>query len=181
MHFFSQRGLKNLKMSFDFRVLSSPFACSLQKSPIVTSFAAVTILPTVISLFSATFRCSSRNSHICFISCGALSLVLSVTFSSLGVRNGHLPLSFVRRMPSIPLVFRLQSHYFSRCLAPPPNSGNRNRQLHTPKPGWLSVELSQDVIPYLRVELQLPGKNRHLQTKDLVQHNQNIRELVKAH
>ena len=80
MYFFSQHGLKNLKISCDFRVLSSPFAYSLQKPSIVTSLAAVTNLPTVISLFSATSKCSSRNSHICFTSRGALSLVFFVTF-----------------------------------------------------------------------------------------------------
>ena len=93
MYFFSQHGLKNLKVSYVFLVLSSIFACSLRKPPIVSSLADVTNLPTVISLFSAISSCSSKISRICLTRGGALSLIFSLTFSSLGVRNGHLPLS----------------------------------------------------------------------------------------
>ena len=90
MYFFSQHRLKNLKISYVFLVISSLFACSLQKQPMVTSLADVTNLPAVISLFSAISSCSSSNSQICLTRGGALFLVLSVTFSSLGVRNGPL-------------------------------------------------------------------------------------------
>ena len=82
-YIFSQRGLKNLKILWFFLDFSSPFAWSIQNPPMVTSLAAVTNLPTVISLFSATSSCSSRNPHVCLMRDGALSLVLSVAFSSL--------------------------------------------------------------------------------------------------
>ena len=111
---------KNLKISCGLRVLSSPFACSLQKPQIVTSFAAVTNLPTVISLSlsSAIFKCSSRNSHNCFTSGGALSLVLSVTFSSLGFRNGHLPLSCARRYAIDSTCFSAAATFFLSLFGP---------------------------------------------------------------
>ena len=56
-------------------------------------------LPTVISLPSATSSCSSRKFQTCLMRGGARYLVLSVAFSSLGVRNGQLSLSCVKRYP----------------------------------------------------------------------------------
>ena len=53
--FFCQDGLKNLKISYDFLV-KSLVACSLQKPPIVVSFAEATNMPTVSPFFS---ECSS--------------------------------------------------------------------------------------------------------------------------
>ena len=118
MYLFSQQGLKNLKISWFSLVFSSPFACSLQNPSMVTSFAAVTNLPTVISLPSATSRCPSRNSHICLMRGGALSRVLSVAFSSLGVRNGHLPLSCVILYPINSNSFSAAATVFLSLLGP---------------------------------------------------------------
>ena len=73
---------------------------------------AVTNLPTVISLLFATSSCSSRNFHICLMRGGALSLVLSVAFSSLGVRNGHLHLSCVKRFPIDSSCFLAAATFF---------------------------------------------------------------------
>ena len=84
MYFFSHLS------SFSTHLFLAPF----QNPPMVTSFAAVTNLRTVISLLAATSSCPSRNSHICLTRGGAFSLVLSVAFSSLGVRNG------VRNIPA---------------------------------------------------------------------------------
>ena len=67
MYFFSQRGLKNLKILYDFLVLKSPFACSLQKPAMVVSFAEVTNAPTVNPLFSDCSSWPCKNSKICFI------------------------------------------------------------------------------------------------------------------
>ena len=111
--------LNNLKISGDFRVLSSPFACSLQKPPIVTSFAALTNLPTVISLSllllpavpPETPMFASPAVEHSFPSCLSHSQVSGIgtaTFLSL----------VLDVKPSIPCVFRLQPHSFSRCLAP---------------------------------------------------------------
>ena len=118
MYFFSQQGLKNFRISFSFLVLSSPFACSLQNPPMVTLFAAVTNLATVISLLSATSNCSSRNSQICFTRGGTLSLVLSIAFSSLGVGNGHLPLSCVSRYTIDSSCFSVAATFFLSLLGP---------------------------------------------------------------
>ena len=118
MNSFSQQGLKNLRISGSFLVLSSPFACYLQNPPMVTSFAAVMNLVTVISLLSATFNCSSKNLQICFTRGGALSFVLSVAFSSLGVRNGHLPISCVSRYTIDSSCFSVAATFFLSLLGP---------------------------------------------------------------
>ena len=80
--------------------------------------AAVTNLPTVISFSSATSSCSSRKFHICLMSGGALSLVFSVTFSSLGVRNGHLLLSCVKRYPIESNCFSAAATFFLSSFGP---------------------------------------------------------------
>ena len=84
----------------------------------VTSFAAVTNLATVISLLSATSNCSSKNSQICFTRDGALSLVLSVALSSLGVRNGYLPLSCDSRYTITSSCFSVAATFFFSLLGP---------------------------------------------------------------
>ena len=83
-------------------------------------------------------------------------------------------------MPSIPFVFHC-SHILSLVVWPPrPTSGTRDRRLHTPEPqADCQMNYHRIIIPHLRVELQLPGKVRYLQTKDLVQDNQDVRKLVK--
>ena len=111
MYLFSQEGLKNLKISWFFLVFSSPFACSLQNSAIVNSIAAVTNLPTVISLPSATSSCPSKNSHIFLMRGGAHSRVLSVAFSSLGSETATCLFLALNGTPSIPTVFRPQPHF----------------------------------------------------------------------
>ena len=110
---------KNLKISCGLRVLSSPYACSLQKPQIVTSFAAVTNLPTVISLSLLLF--SSVLPETPIIASPAVEPSLSSCPSHFQVSGSGTAifLSLVLDgMPSIPLVFRLLPHSFSRCLAP---------------------------------------------------------------
>ena len=118
MYPFSLQGLKNLKISGFFLVLSSSFACYLQNPPMVTSFAAVTNLSTVIPVVSATSSCPSRNSHSCLMSGGAFFRVLSMAFSSLGVRNGHLLLSCDRRYPNGFQLFSAAATFFLSLLGP---------------------------------------------------------------
>ena len=49
---------------------------------------------------------------------GALSRVLSVAFSSLGVRNGHLLLSCVKRYSIDPKCFSAADTFFLSLLVP---------------------------------------------------------------
>ena len=60
----------------------------------------------------ATSSCSSRKFHICLMRGGALSLVLSVAFSSLGVRNGYLLLSCAKRFPIDSNCFSAAATFF---------------------------------------------------------------------
>ena len=125
MYFFSHLS------SFSTHLLHAPF----QNPPMVTSFAAVKNLRTVISLLAATSSCPSRNSHICLTRGGAFSLVLSVTFSSLGVRNGHLPLSCVRRYAIASNCFSAAATFFLFISWSPQFAGGaRDGQVHTPEP-----------------------------------------------
>ena len=134
----------------------------------VTSFAAVTNLPAVISLPSATSSCPSKNYHICLMRGGALSCVLSVAFSSLGVRNGHLTFSRFNRYPVDSNCFSAAATFF----------------LSLPGPLALLVELVKPqagcqvvyyrvIFPYLWIEHQLSSDIRHFKTEDLIQHNEN--------
>ena len=59
-----------------------------------------------------------KNSEICFTRGGALSLVLSVAFSSLGIRNGHLPLSSVSRYTIDCSCFSVAATFFLSLLGP---------------------------------------------------------------
>ena len=71
-----------------------------------------------LSISSANSSCSSRNSYICFTSGGALFSVLSVTFSRIGVRNGHLPLSCVRREAVDSMCFSAAATFFLSLFGP---------------------------------------------------------------
>ena len=71
-----------------------------------------------ISLPSATSSCSSKNFHNCLMRGGALYLVLSVAFSSPGVRNGHLPLSCVKRNPIDSNCFPAAATFFLSFFGP---------------------------------------------------------------
>ena len=164
MYLFSQQGLKNLKISRFFLVFRSSFACSLQNPPTVTSFAAVTNLPTIMSLLSATSSCPSRNSHIFSMRSGHFSRVLSVPFSSLGVRNGHLPLSCVRRYTIASNCFSAAATFFFSLLGPLAllvelvivRSMPRNHR-HSCQKAYYRV-----IVLYFRIKFQLPSEVRHL-------------------
>ena len=135
MYLFSQQGLKNPTISWSLLVFSSPFACSRQNPPMVTSLAAVTNLATVISLLSAISNCSSRNSQICFTGAGAPSLVLSSAFSSLGVKNGHLPLSCISRYTIDCSCFSVAATFFFSLLGPFRfTRGTRDGHVHVSEP-----------------------------------------------
>ena len=84
----------------------------------VTSFAAVTNLLTVISQPSATFSCPSRNSHICLMRGGALSRVFPWRSQALGSETTTCLFLALNSTPSIPTVFRLQPHFFLSLLGP---------------------------------------------------------------
>ena len=137
MYLFSQQGLKNLKIWWFFMVFSPPFACSLQNHQLVTSFSAVTILPTVISLLSATSSCPSRKSHICLMRGAEATTCLFLA------SNGT---------PSIPTVVRSQPRFYFRCSLPRLTGEARDCVIHAPKP-----QACCQNIPYLWNELKLPS------------------------
>ena len=117
MYFFSHHGLKNLKILNDFLVLKSPFACSFQKIAMVVSFAEVANAPTINLLFSECSSWSCKNFQICFNKGSAVFFVLSVTFSSLGVRNGAISLALSLSLSlSLSLLSQAIYHQFQLFL-----------------------------------------------------------------
>ena len=147
----------------------------------VTSFAAVTNLPTVISLLSAISNCPSRISHICLTKGGALSRVLSVALSSFGVRNGHLSLSCVSRYTIASSCFSAAATFFLSLLGPLDSLVELVMVKSMPRNHSLAVsDLLLGGHPLYQTELQLPGGIRDLEQKDLVQHDEDACQLIES-
>ena len=116
VYFFSQHGLKNPRILYALFALKFSVARSFQKAIMVVSFAKETNVPDILNPLLSLLKLVLHKLPYLLYHVGAVSFFLSVTHSSLGVKNRHFPLSCLRRYTIDSSCFSAHATFFRSCM-----------------------------------------------------------------